>query len=285
MPKNLTRSFLSAGVAALAGFVALLPAIVRGIPANNDLPNHLRLALPFYNAIQAGHLYPGWALEVNHSFGDPSFRFYPPALYYLLAATRALMGSWYAGFLVAFVLLSILASLGAYFWAKGFLPKNLAACAGVLYAFVPYHINEFYGASLLAEYTAAAVLPFAFGFVLRVCKDGSARNIAGLALSFALLILSNLPLAVIGSLSLAFYAILTIEKGKSRQTFLRLCLAVGLGLAASAIYWTTMIAEMSWIIKADLNATAQMIDYFDYRKNFVLSPFNLGNSNSAVTLV
>jgi hypothetical protein len=280
MPKIHTRNFFSVVVAPLAGLVALLPAIVKGIPANNDLPNHLRLAIPFYNGIRAGHLYPGWAFEVNHGFGDPSLRFYPPALYYLLAATRTLMGSWYGGFLLTFVLLSVLGSLGTYFWARSFLSPNLAVCAAVLYAFVPYRINEFYGASLLSEYAAGAVLPFAFGFVLRVCKNGSALNIAGLALSFALLILSNLPLAVIGSLALAFYAVLTIERGKGRQTFLHLCLSVVLGLAASAAYWTTMIAEISWIRNAELNTA-----YFDYRNNFVFSPFNLGNSNSAGTLV
>jgi len=35
---------------------------------------------------------PAWLAEANHGFGDASFRFYPPALYYLLALTRTLAG-------------------------------------------------------------------------------------------------------------------------------------------------------------------------------------------------
>ena len=94
LPKIPTRNFLSGLLLVLAGFIVLLPAIVRGIPAGHDLPSHLRLALPFYDAIQSGNLRPGWVLAVNQGFGDPSLRFYPPGLYYLLAATRGLTGSW-----------------------------------------------------------------------------------------------------------------------------------------------------------------------------------------------
>jgi hypothetical protein len=280
-PRFKTRAQIvwSVGLVAVAGIVVLLPALIRGIPAGHDLPNHLRLALPFYNAIHAGNLHPGWLLEANHGFGDPSLRFYPPALYYLLAATRGLTGNWYAGILLGFPLLSVLGGLGVYFWAR-FLPNNLAVLAGILYAFVPYRINEFYGASFLAEYAAAAVLPFAFGFVLRVCKDNRPGDVAGLALSFALLVMTNLPLAVIGSLSLLLYAAVTIEKARFRQSLLRLCLGVGLGLAASAVYWTTMVAELSWIRNASLNPAEDLVSYFDYRKNFVFSPFSLGNTNS-----
>src|SRR2546422_887996 len=276
----LTRYFSSSWTVVVAGILALLPAIVWGIPAGHDFANHLKLAIPFHNAIQAGHLHAGWLAEANHGFGDTSLRFYPPALYYLMAATRGLSGNWYAAFLLAFALLSVLGCLGVYFWARYLLPKNLAVWAGILYAFVPYRVNEFYGASLLAEYTAGAVLPFAFAFVLRTCKDTRARDVAGLALSFALLVLSNLPLAVIGSLSLLFYALLTIERPGLRQSLFRLCLGVALGVAASAFYWTTMLAEISWIKRTQFSPYQDLTAYFDYRRNFVFSPFSLGNTNS-----
>jgi len=180
----------------IAGLAALIPAVVSGIPAGHDLPSHLRFAIPFYNAIHAGTFHPGWLAEANGGFGDPGIRFYPPALYYLLAATRTLTASWYSGILLCFILLSVLGAVGVFFWARCFLPRNLAIVGGVLYALIPYRINEFYGASLLAEYVAASVLPFAFAFVLRICRGQHIRDGVGLAISFALLVLSNLPVAV-----------------------------------------------------------------------------------------
>lgn len=265
---------------AIAGFATLVPAIVWGIPAGPDLPSHLRFAQPFYNAISQGILHPGWGADSNGGFGDPGIRFYPPALYYMLAVTRAVSGSWYNGLLLGFTLLSVLGALGTYFWARCFLPRNLAILAGVLYAFVPYHVNELYGASLLAEYAAATIAPFAFAFVVRVCRRQRLRDIAGLAIALALLLLTNLPVAVIASVSLPFYALLNIEKRSWRRTLPALAVSGAFGLAASAFYWTTMIAELSWLKNAAIVPTADLISYFDYRKNFVFSPFSLGNTNS-----
>ena len=80
--------------AVIVSFVVIVPAILRGIPSNLDLTNHFRFALPFYDAIVAGDPYPGWLAESNGGYGDPSFRFYPPALYYALAAARFVIGNW-----------------------------------------------------------------------------------------------------------------------------------------------------------------------------------------------
>jgi hypothetical protein len=261
----------------------MLPALLKGIPAGHDLPNHLRLALPFYDGLSASSPYPGWYGEANHGFGDTVIRFYPPGLYYLLSATRAITGNWYAAFILGFVLLSVLGGFGAFFWARQLLPTNLAVWAGILYVFVPYRVNEFYGASLLAEYAAASVLPFAFAFTLRLCKVSSTLDVAALAASLALLVLTNLPLAVIGSLSLLFYAVLSIERARFRQSIFGLGSAVTLGLAASAVYWVTMIAELSWVRNKELVPDEALRSYFDYRRNFIFSPFSLGNTNSRLS--
>jgi 6-pyruvoyl-tetrahydropterin synthase related domain len=268
------------GLVLIAGLVALIPATISGIPGGHDLPSHLRFAIPFYNAIQAGTFHPGWLADANGGFGDPGIRFYPPGLYYLLAATRTLTGNWYSGIILGFMLLSVLGAIGAYFWARCFFPPNLAVVAGILYAFVPYRVNEFYGASLLAEYAAASVLPFVFAFALRVCRGPHIRDVAGLAISFALLALSNLPVAVIGSLSLLFYALLSVEKKTFWRSAVALSLAIAAGLAASAFYWTTMVAELSWLKNTTITPNPDMVSYLDYRRNFVFSPFTLGNTNS-----
>jgi hypothetical protein len=276
----ITHHSLLITIVAIAGLAALIPAIVWGIPSGHDMPSHLRFAQSLFNAISAGTLHPGWVAEANGGFGDPGIRLYPPALYYLLAATRALSGNWYNSIILGFIALSVLGAMGNYFWARCFLPRNLSLVAGVLYAFIPYRINEFYGASLLAEYAAASILPFAFAFVVRVCRWQRPRDTTGLAITFALLVLANLPVAVIASLALLLYALLNIEKRSIRRTLATLAIAVAAGLAASAFYWTTMLAELPWMKSAAVGSNANAASYFDYRQNFVFSPFALGNTNS-----
>ena len=248
----------------------LTPTLFWGIPSNHDLSNHFRFELPFYEALRTGHLYPGWLAESNNGFGDASFRFYPPALYYGLSLAKAVVGNWYAATVLTFAAISVLGALGVYLWAREFGASELAMLAGIFYAVAPYRLNQFFQATLLAEFAGAAVLPFAFAFVARICKHGGRKNVAGLAAAYALLILTHLPLAVIGSVGLGVYALACIEKNKRIASLGRLALSAGIGLAASACYWTTMLAELSWIRADNVNPDPSV----DYRKNFVLSTFS-----------
>lgn len=254
-------------------FAVVLPTILWGIPSNLDLTNHFRFAVPFYDAIAAGNLYPGWLAESNHGYGDPSFRFYPPAFYYLLAAARFLTGDWYSATLIVFATLSIAAGLGMYFWSRVFLPSATASWAGIFYALAPYHVNQLYQAAMLAEWAGAAVLPFVFGFVERVCKSGTRKDIAGLAATYGLLIFTHLPLAVIGSLALVVYALVRMDGPGKVRKLAKLSFGAILGLSVSAVYWGTMIAERSWITGDKVAPDASL----HYSFNFILSTLSPDN--------
>ncbi|HEX4900760.1 MAG TPA: 6-pyruvoyl-tetrahydropterin synthase-related protein, partial [Pyrinomonadaceae bacterium] len=171
--------------------------------------------------------------------------------------------------------LSMVGALGVYFWARTFLSQTAAAWAGIFYALAPYHVNQLYQATLFAEYAAAAVLPFAFAFVDRVCIHGRRRDIAGLAFVYAILLFTHLPLAIIGSLALLVYSAVYLAKSRKLITIAKLSLAVALGLCASAVYWVTMIAEMSWIAVNRVHPDASV----DYRANFVLQTISSDNLN------
>ncbi len=256
------------------GTAVVMPIMFWGIPAGADLNNHYRFALPFYEAIQAGNLYPSWLAESNAGYGDTRFRFYPPGLYYLLSAAK-IFTNWYSATIIAFTVLSILGALGVFCWARHFFSPNIAMLAGVLYTVAPYRLNELYQASLLSEYAACSVLPFAFAFVEQLCRNRKATAVAGLAVCYAVVILTHLPLTVIGSLSLVIYAGFRI-RDKHLLTLASFGLAILLGLAASAFYWHTLLAELPWINGNEVEANL----YYDYRVNFLFSPGALTNRNT-----
>src|SRR5258708_22010309 len=199
-----TRSFASSLspetrhliILVLVATATMAPMLFWGIPSNRDLSNHFRFALPFYDALRSGHLYPGWLADANHGFGDASFRFYPPALYYLLALARTLAGNWYAATIITFSALSVLGAVGVYCWAREFGSSKMAMWSGILYAGEPYHLNQFFQAVMLAEFAGAAGLHIAFAFTEIVCKHLRKRYMAGLAAVYACLSLTHLQLAV-----------------------------------------------------------------------------------------
>jgi hypothetical protein len=162
-----------------------------------------------------------------------------------------------------------------YFWAKSILPASSAMWAGVFYALAPYHLNQLYQAMLLAEWAGAAVLPFVFGFVDRVCERGRRRDIAGLAAAYGLLLFTHLPLAVIGSLALLVYSLARIGATDKVRKLAKLSLGAGLGLSVSAVYWVTMVAEVGWIGTNEVQRDSSV----DYRLNFLFSTFSPDNLN------
>ena len=255
--------------------LAVIPVLLFGVPSNRDLSNHFRFALPFYDAIAHGNFYPSWLAESNGGFGDPSFRFYPPALYYLLSLFRFVTGEWYLATLLTLLVVAVAGGLGIYLWARAVLPSSQAMWVGLFYALAPYHLNQLYQATMLAEWAGAAVLPFVFAFVERICAHGRRRDVAGLAVSYALLVLTHLPLTVIGSMALVVYALVRVDSARRIGTLAKLAAGVALGLCASSIYWVTMISELRWIGINQIDRDASV----DYRFNFLLSTFSPDNMN------
>src|SRR5215471_17645659 len=169
----------------------LVPLMLGGMPSSRDLSNHFRFALPFYDALRSGHYHPGWLAESTGGYVDTSFRFYPPAVYYLLTLARMLTGDWYRATVLTLGVISGIGGLGVYFWAREIFPGPSSIWAAVAYLIAPYHLNQLFQSFLLAEFAGAAVLPFAFMFVERVCRDRRRRDVAGLAASYALLICTH----------------------------------------------------------------------------------------------
>src|SRR6267143_1805814 len=106
----------------IATLVVLVPILMYGIPGKRDLIQHFHHAMTFFDSMSAGNFFPGWAGDSNGGYGDVSVRFYPPALSILLATGRMLFRSWYWATVAVFALLTFVGGLGAYLWAKEFVP-------------------------------------------------------------------------------------------------------------------------------------------------------------------
>jgi hypothetical protein len=138
---------------------------------------------------------------------------------------------------------------------------------------MPYHLAEFYQAAQLAEFAAGAALLFALAFTSRVCDQNRWRDVALLGVAYAALVLSHLPLAVFGSITLFLYAVISLKTSSAPDklaVLFKLTLAVLIGLGASSFYWVTMVAEMKWIVADGSNPDPLL----DYSHNFIFSTFS-----------
>jgi hypothetical protein len=257
-----------AGVCVLA-LCMTLPIWIVGIPRGNDLPQHFQFAVTIYDALQAGDYFPSWMPNENKGYGGIGMRFYPPVGYYALALGKMLTGNWFWAACLVFWFWLALSGIAGYCWARERSSPAAAFIGGAVFVVAPFHINEIYNAFNYAEFAAVAFLPFCFLFVDRLTRDTRLFNVAGLAVAYAFLVLSNLPVAVMGTVALGVYSLVSLPRKNTVGTALKLGAGFLFGVALSAFYWIKVIDEMAWLNHSSENYSSGSAHY-DYRVNFLL---------------
>jgi uncharacterized membrane protein len=248
----------------IAACAVMLTVPLVGIPAGKDLQQHLQFAAAFHEAILAGDFFPGWAAAENHGFGSVGIRFYPPVAYYLLALSQMLTNSWYDAFWINSLGWMFLGCTGVYFWAREWFSPLESTLAAMLYAIVPYHLFHIYQALLFAEFAASGLLPFCFLFISRVIRRGKPVDVLSFSISFSLLILTHIPLAIIGTLSLGVYAAGLMDWRNFKRSFISLLIAVGFSLLSTVFHWLKIVTEIGWVAHSSPDFISGAYNYEQY---------------------
>lgn len=257
-------------IALLAG-LAMGSSFFYGITTGNDFHQHFQFAISIHDSLISGEIYPSFVAAPNYGLGDIALRFYPPLGYYILSLAYIAIGNWYVAAMATFWLVFFVGGAGVYKLAREEFPPPQSLLAAAIYIFVPYHLNEIYNNFLFAEFVATAVLPFCFLYITRICRKGGLASVIGLSISYAFLILSHLPLTVIGSLALFVYACLLLRKEDLWRSLAALTVSVCTGLFISSFYWVRMVREMNWVKHS---STEYFADTFDFGRNFLFKPAN-----------
>jgi uncharacterized membrane protein len=253
----------------LVSFLIILPILLNGIPYGNDLKQHYQFAASIEDALKTGDFFPNWAQNENNGYGGVGLRFYPPIAYYVLTFGKILTGNWYDGSVLAFTFWMFLGGIGIFFWSKEFFSERASLVAAVTYIFVPYHAVELYSSFTYAEFAASGVLPFCFLFVTRICKIPKPLDVLLLALSFAILILTHLPLTLIGSIALAIFVI--SSAGFNIKKIFYCGLSAVIGLILTSFHWLRIVTEMSWINHSSDTYSSSGTANYDFHEHFLLS--------------
>lgn len=266
--KLLRREWFCVLILAVVSFAVLSPVMFRGLPYGWDLPHHYQCVTTFVESIRAGDFYPSWSLNRNMGYGGMETRLYPPVSHYTLALAYLATGDWQAATWLTLFLFTFAGALGVYLWAREYTSPAQAAFAGSVFAVLPYHLNQIYNTFFYAEYIGNAVLPFTFVFIHRVCRRGKLIDVLGLGISFAALVLTHLPLTVIGSMCFAIYGVSLLKRENIVRQLAGLASGAALGLAASSFFWIKVIQERELLAKT-LNYPDP---WLDYRLHFLVTP-------------
>lgn len=227
--------------------VMALPWLSReGIPNSPNTIAQIGRITEIEGNLRAGDIYPRWSSHFHFGYGSPIFNYLAPLPHYL--GGLHLLLSQGGG---RFTLISLMAlclfiggtgmfSIGRRLWGTlgGFIAALVYLLAPPLFYRAAYFDVD------LSLVMAGALFPFGLWAADRALRLGDGREISGLGLIFALLILaSNLmgPLLVILILIWAYGATWAIGGGRRSRRALLWGSVLSLGL--SAFYWLPALLE------------------------------------------
>ncbi|HET6400553.1 MAG TPA: hypothetical protein VFH95_04060 [Candidatus Kapabacteria bacterium] len=223
----------------LAGLVEIIAGIALPF-AGYDTYNHIYWIGEWHTLWTAGIFYPRWLPDSFAGFGAPTFYFYPPFTYILSSALYAVMPGMTPESIGKILTLLALALSGLTMWlylrwrnpeyrgsqtnvhARPESQTNVRATpalGALLYMFAPYRFFDYSTRGALSEHVSLIFVPLLFLGIDHIIERRTPRNtVRGFVLllfSIALLIITNLPTAVVAVLGIMIYAL--AQSGNARK--------------------------------------------------------------------
>jgi hypothetical protein len=199
---------------------------------------HLRWYAHFSRQFWAGDLYPRWLMDLNEGFGSPAFFFYPPVPYWissLLFPISANATGFFYQLGVAAALGLVLSGYFAYLWLGTLVTTPWAVVGAIAYMAMPYHLAiDLWTRGAYAEFWAFVWMPLILYYTTHLLT-GSTNAFIGVAVSYALLIMTHPPTTLTFSLMPLTSVILERRQVRARS-LARVVGAMACGIGLSSIY-------------------------------------------------
>lgn len=211
-----------------------------------------------------GQLPCRWVPDMGYGYGYPLFNFYPVMPYYLGELIHllgfSLIWSVKIDFILSFLVSAVtMFLLGRKLWGSlgGFL-------SALFYVYAPYHAVDVYVRGAMAEGWSISWAPAVFLMIYLTIEKSSLRNIALLALSIALFVMSHNPLALVFVPVMALWALILIIQKKCFWSIPKLAVA-GLWALGLASFFTIPVLLEGRLVHIE----TLFIGYFNYLAHFV----------------
>ncbi len=239
----------------LYGAFLTWPALSNGYIPSRDVLTHLHWFTNFSHQLWAGEWYPRWLDGMNGGLGSPVFFFYPPLPYYFTALLKPLFHADPEGWHqlgVAASMAVILSGFSTYSWLKRIGGSTPALVAAIVYMGAPYHlVVDLYDRFAFAELWAFVWLPLVL-WSAQATVGGSRKALVGLALSYAGLLLTHLPTAMIFSPLALAYAVFCTDRRDRMRDIMAVAGAMALGTGLAATFLIPALATQNNISLSDM---------------------------------
>lgn len=254
------------------GLVYLLPFYRNEFYVSHDGESIVVKTASLYRAVIEGQNPPRWAGDMNYKYGAPVLNFYYPLGSYFGALAYFLGVSLELSFMFLIGLAFVLSGSSFYLYASTFLTKRAAFGAALLYMLAPYHFLNTFVRGQLGEMLAFVFVPLVFYSLDSYSKNKLTRHIIIGGVSFALLIVSHNILALLFSIIIGLYVLVSSSNIK---LIINKFIILLLGLGLSAYFWAPALYEGKYI-NSKLFVGNYFADHFIRIENLIYAPWGFG---------
>ncbi|MFA5932949.1 MAG: 6-pyruvoyl-tetrahydropterin synthase-related protein [Microgenomates group bacterium] len=203
-----------------------------------------------------------WVPDMGYGNGFPLFNYYSALPYYIGAVLSFLLGYIWSAKVLFFIPL-ILGGFSMYLLGKELFGKIAGIVSAVLYLFAPYLALDLYVRGAVAESFALSIVPLVFYFILRLIKQSSFKNFAGLSVSFAAFLISHNIMTLFFAPIIFLWTLCFSYSEKLKRIWLVFIgLILGFGMAAFFIlpaFFEKSLVQSDSLIQMDLNFRANFV--------------------------
>ncbi len=235
------------------GLFVTLPLIMYGLPpASHDAVFHAFYFENFSNQLSLGEFYPRWLYLINGGLGGPTFFYYQPTAYYItyLLSLPSVGVMHQLG--AASSLGVIFSGITAFLWLREISSPLAALTGAIFYLLMPYPVgHDVYVRAAYGEAFAFVWMPLILFFVVKIAR-GSRLGVIGLAVSYALLCTTHLPITLIFSGIPILYSLIVPNNKNRLRSFAATLAGMVLGSGIAAAYIIPAIAYQDFVFLDEL---------------------------------
>ncbi|MDH5555849.1 MAG: 6-pyruvoyl-tetrahydropterin synthase-related protein [Alphaproteobacteria bacterium] len=246
--------------------VVCMPFILLGVQTGHSLALNISWANGFIGQFWDGELYPRWLVDMNEGAGSPVFFFYGPLPFYLMAPVVLFCPGCEINIVLGITgwLIMAMSGLAFYVFARQYAAPLASTIGSLLYVFMPYHFAvDLLIRQAIGEIAAYIWIPLILYFTRKMAGDRF--SVIGFAFSYACLILSHLPSALLFSMFLPLYAGFLAYQNRSPAQFYVFLSGVLLGMALAGIYLVPAVLSQGYI-----TASQWWVPEYQYHQWFFL---------------
>ena len=234
----------------LAASVGLgLPALYHGMPLGHDSFEHVSRYSAVASQLREGEIYPRWLASMNAGLGSPVLFVYAPLPYFVPGFLSPLLRLGFGKnehfeLGVSVWLALALSGISVWLWLRTVASGRAATIAAILYMLMPYHLTiDLYNRGAVGEMWAFVSMPMTLYCAAQLFRHRSRAAMAGLAISYAALVLTHLLLAFIFTPVLLAAIICSTTTGMRLAAIRTAGVSLVLGLGLSAAYIIPALAH------------------------------------------